>query len=123
MIKRDILNYLNQKVGEIEFPDGTSEDVINAKLAEYSKAPPLPPPAPDVTPRQIRQALIRMGYPLSMVTDGIAALPSPHKELAEVEWEYSGLILRSNPLVSMLAQGQGWTTEQLDDLFKFALTL
>jgi len=123
MIKRDILNYLNQKVGEIQFPDGTSELEIAAKLSEYSQSPPSAPPAPDVTPRQIRQALIRMGYSMTMVTDGIAALPSPHKELAEVEWEYSTMILRSNPLVAMLAQGQGWTTEQVDELFKFANTL
>lgn len=40
MIKRDIKNYLNVKIGELEFPDGTSEQVIAQVLAAYAHAPP-----------------------------------------------------------------------------------
>lgn len=35
-MKRDILNYLGQKIGEIEFPDDTSEEVIQNCLAMYA---------------------------------------------------------------------------------------
>lgn len=40
MAKRDILNYLGQKIGELELPNGTSEETWQAKLAMYAKAPP-----------------------------------------------------------------------------------
>lgn len=42
MIKRDIKNHLNVKIGEIEFPDGTSELAIQKALAAYTNAPPSP---------------------------------------------------------------------------------
>ena len=37
---RDILNYLDEKVGELELPDNTTEDIWQDKLAPY-KVPPL----------------------------------------------------------------------------------
>lgn len=37
---RDILNYLNQKIGELELPDDTSEQIWQEKLAPYKIAPP-----------------------------------------------------------------------------------
>lgn len=40
MIKRNILNYLGNKIGELEFADGTSEQVIADRLATYAHAPP-----------------------------------------------------------------------------------
>ena len=40
MEKRDILNYLGEKIGELELPEGTSEEVWAAKLAVYAVAPP-----------------------------------------------------------------------------------
>ena len=39
MIKRDIKNYLGAKIGELEFPDGTSELKIAQTLASYAHAP------------------------------------------------------------------------------------
>lgn len=39
-MKRDILNHLNEKIGELELPDDTSEEVWSAKLAPYAKEPP-----------------------------------------------------------------------------------
>lgn len=37
---RDILNYLDEKTGELELPDGTPEEVWEVKLAPY-RIPPL----------------------------------------------------------------------------------
>lgn len=73
-----------------------------------------------VTPRQIRQGLILLGHSLSDVDNAIAALPEPHRSLASAEWEYSTLVFRRNQLVEMLGQAQGWTADELDNLWIFA---
>lgn len=39
-MKRDILNYLDQKIGELELPDNTSEQEWEERLAIYKVAPP-----------------------------------------------------------------------------------
>lgn len=39
MEKRDILNYLGEKIGELELPIGTSEEIWQAKLALYAIPP------------------------------------------------------------------------------------
>ena len=39
MEKRDCLNYLGQKVGELELPEGTSEEIWAEKLSKYAVAP------------------------------------------------------------------------------------
>lgn len=39
-MKRDILDYQGNKLGELELPDGTTEEVWEAKLAHFSKPPP-----------------------------------------------------------------------------------
>lgn len=44
MIKRDLINHLNQKIGEIEFSDDTPQEVIDDILSRYS----LPPPNPSI---------------------------------------------------------------------------
>jgi hypothetical protein len=39
---RDILNYLGDKIGEMELPDDTPEEVWEQRLAIYAVAPPSP---------------------------------------------------------------------------------
>lgn len=39
-MKRDILDYLGNKLGEMELPDDTSEEVWAAKLAKFAVDPP-----------------------------------------------------------------------------------
>lgn len=121
-MKHDILNYLNEKIGEIELPDDTPEAVVLEKLARYAA----PPPAEvivDVSPRQIRQALILSGVPLATITDALATLPEPTKSLAQVEWEYATVFERSRPLVAEVGVLLGWSSDQLDAIWKFAATL
>lgn len=78
---------------------------------------------PDVTPRQMRQALILMGVSLSQITDALNSLPEPQKSLAQVEWEYSISFQRHRPLVENVGAMLGWTSNQLDNLWRFAATL
>lgn len=122
MAKRDILNHLDVKIGELELPDGTSEEVWEQRLAPYK----LPPPEkyiPDVTPRQIRQAWVLMGKQLSEIDDAINALPEPYETMAKIEWEYSISVKRKNPLVEMLGQSQGYSADDLDALWVLAASL
>lgn len=121
-MKRNILNHLGEVIGELELPDNTSEDTWTAQLATYGIAPSSLVPK-IVTPRQIRLSLIQSNISLQTVVDAIAALPSPYKEMAEVEWEYSTTIERHNPLVEMLAESQNISSKQVDALFILAATL
>lgn len=122
MISRDILNHLGHKVGTLQFPDGTSEEVISAKLAVYA-TPPKAAEVPSVTPRQIRQALVLSGVSIPSIEAAIASLPEPQKSFAQIEWEYSTLFIRSNPLVAQIGAVVGFTSDQLDSLWKLAGSL
>ena len=77
----------------------------------------------EITPRQARQALLIAGISEQMIVDAINTLPSPTKEMALIEWEYSVAFLRYNPLVATMAQMLGWNTQQLDDLWILGATL
>lgn len=81
------------------------------------------PPAPTptavpsaVTMRQARLALLGAGL-LDDVDAAINALPSPQKEAARIEWEYSQEVQRHNGFVSVLAPMLGMTAAQTDNLF------
>lgn len=41
-MKRDILDYQGNKIGELELPDDTSEEVWQKKLSFYTQTPPSP---------------------------------------------------------------------------------
>lgn len=89
--------------------------VDGAWLVEVN-APPAPIVPGAVTMRQARLALLNAGL-LSQVDAEIAALASPQKEAAQIEWEYSQEVQRHNGFVSLLAPSMGLTEAQLDQLF------
>lgn len=122
METRNILNYLGDVIGQLELPDGTSEEIWAEKLAVYAVAPATPIIA-DVTPRQIRQALILSGVSISQIDDALESLPEPTRSLAKTEWEYSTSFQRSRPLVSQVGALLGWSSTQLDDLWLYAAGL
>ena len=79
--------------------------------------PPEPPVAPSaVTMRQARLALLGAGL-LDDIDAAINGLPSPQKEAARIEWEYSQEVQRHNGFVSVLAPILGLTEAQTDALF------
>ena len=99
------------------------EDLIAQIEADFVPEPPQPAPIPNiVTMRQARLALLQSNL-LSSVDAAIASLPSPQKEAAQIEWEYSQEVHRDKELVGMLAPALGLTKLQLDDLFTLASTL
>ena len=85
-----------------------------------SPAPsPVPPP---VTMRQARLALLGAGL-LDDVEAAIAALPSPQKEAARIEWEYATEVQRSSGLVPMMGAALGLDDAALDGLLIEAAAL
>ena len=78
------------------------------------------PPAPTVptvlTMRQARLVLFTAGL-IGSVQAAINALPSPQKEKAQIEWDFSNEVQRHNGFVSQLAPALGLTSEQVDALF------
>lgn len=78
------------------------------------------PPAPTVptvlTMRQARLVLFTAGL-IGSVQAAINALPSPDKEKAQIEWDFSNEVQRHNGFVSQLAPALGLTSEQVDALF------
>lgn len=118
---RNIYNLQGIPVGQLSLPDDTPESVWEQKIAEYAQ--PVPKVIPDVTPRQIKQALVLSGVSLEMIDSALATLPEPTKSLALIEWNESNMFVRSRPLVASVGQMLGWTSQQLDDLWLFAGTL
>ena len=75
-----------------------------------------------VTMRQARLALLAAGV-LGDVAPALAALPSPQRDAAEIEWEYASEVRRDAPLIAALGSALGLTEDQIDDLFEAAAAL
>lgn len=75
-----------------------------------------------VTMRQARLALLGAGK-LGQIDAAIDGLPSPQKEAARIEWEYSQEVQRNKPLVLALAPALGLDDAALDALFLAASKL
>ncbi len=94
--------------------------VIDCQTGEtvlVDPAPRGPEPVPSVvTMRQARLALLGVGL-LDDVAAAIATLPSPQKEAATIEWEYSQTVERNRPFVLTLSAALGLTPAEIDQLF------
>jgi hypothetical protein len=121
-MKRDVIDYLGNKIGEMDFEDDASESFILSSLSKFAKPPPTAGFA-DVTPRQIRQALVMSGISLDSIDTSMNALPEPMKTMAKIEWEYSVGFQRSNQLVNMMGQSLGFNQAMLDALWMKAKSL
>jgi hypothetical protein len=80
-------------------------------------------PIYNVTPRQMRIALVMSGISLTTIDSMIDALPEPNKSVARITWEYSVEFQRNNPLLVSMAPALGLTSTQVDQLFALAATL
>lgn len=75
-----------------------------------------------VSMKQARLALLQQGT-LATVTAAISAMTGVPGQSAQIEWEFSAMVNRKDPLVIQLTTSLGWTSEQLDALFILASTL
>jgi hypothetical protein len=109
-------------VGAVACPDdvgiGWTYDGTN-----WAAPAPKPPPVPGVVfMRQARLALLQAGK-LAAVDTAIAALPSPAKDRAQIEWEYATEVKRDSDLVAQLAPALNLDAAGLDALFTAAASL
>lgn len=109
----DRLNWVNLKMN-------ATRDGLEAYVPEPVVLPPIVPQK--VTMRQARLALLNAGK-LADVDVAIASLPSPQKEAAQIEWEWSSTVERSRPLVQTLGTLLSLSEQDLDNLFIEAATL
>lgn len=105
----------------------TCDDVVQAGWLDDGISitpPPIKPPAVPqvVTMRQARLALMGDSK-LSTVNAAIAAMPGVQGDAARIEWEFSGEVTRTQPLVLAMGQVLGLTDVQLDALFTTAAAL
>ena len=101
----------------IEVPEGwtvEAETVNERYLEDYVYKPIAVPSA--VTMRQARLALLEAGK-LNMIPTIINSLPSPTKEAAGIEWEYSSEVQRHNGFVSQIGPALGMSSAEIDALF------
>ena len=75
-----------------------------------------------VTMRQARLAMLGANI-LHLVDGAIAAMASPAKEAAQINWEYASEVQRDDTLVGALASGLGMTSADVDALFIAAAEL
>lgn len=104
-----------------------------SEVQEGDFPPPPAPPVPvpfAVTTRQARIILALQPSPdnafphlLAYITAQFEALPEPDKTVAEITWEYSTEVQRTNPLIAQMQAMIGFTDEQIDQLFIQAATL
>jgi hypothetical protein len=99
-------------------------DVWRQTWVEEPEPPPAPKPIPaKVTMRQARLILLQAGL-LDQVEGAIAAIENPvERRAAEITWEYSIEVERTNPLVTRLSTVFGLTDEQVNDMFRQAAKL
>lgn len=97
-----------------------------AEEKQYWAYTPPPPPQPTVpasiTMRQARLVLFTSGL-MGSVQSAIDSLPSPQKEKAQIEWEYSNEVQRHNGFVAALGPALGLTDAQIDALFMAGASL
>lgn len=102
-----------QRQGKVVRPDENGLPI--AEAADVT-------PPTSVTMRQARLALLGAGK-LSLISTAIAALPSPQKEAAQIEWEYAATVERSSALTEILAASLQLSEADLDNLFTSAAAL
>lgn len=69
------------------------------------------------SPAQMRIALIRIG-----LLEQVQAIADSDPE-ASIVWEYATSIERSSPLIDALGGPNGFTPEQIDDIFRAAMVV
>lgn len=115
-----------KKAGKTRVWDGAAwQQVANADVPPLPAAPgPEPDPVPQsCTRRQGLLALLSFGHRRADIEALIAAIPEDvDREAAEIEYE-AATWERSNTVLQQMWAQLGGTPEQLDELFRVAVTL
>lgn len=119
---------VNIILGEIEDSIPCSDEVCIGWTHDNDAfiPPPLKEPEPQplglLSARQFRLGLHVNGL-LASVQGSIDALNEPERTAAQIEWEYATQIERDHPLVENLSAQLGLTDQQIDAMWRGAMTL
>lgn len=78
------------------------------------------PKKEDISPRQLRLALLSIGLSESVIDTAILNLQSPLKEQAQIAWKYSLSYKRDEAAVQAIGTLAGLSSEQLDSIWELA---
>lgn len=78
---------------------------------------------PDLTPRQLRLALLTYGVDLTMITTAINSMPEPSRSYASISWDYAISFERRSPMISGVAAILGLTSEEIDYIWDIGANL
>jgi len=81
------------------------------------------PPIEDISPRQIRMALLSFGLAENAIDGAISNLSSPQKEQAMIAWKYSTTFQREAEAVAIIGSLLSLSSEQLDSIWKVGASL
>jgi hypothetical protein len=90
-----------------------------AELAELTANPPVPAM---IMPAQMRIVLALHGVSAASVEAVIGTLSDPTKTIASIRWEYATTFSRHDPVLKQLGAALGFSPDQIDDLFREAVT-
>lgn len=77
-------------------------------------------PIEDISPRQLRLALLSIGLNETVIDTAILNLESPLKEQAQIAWKYSLSYKRSELAVQTIGSLAGLSSKQLDSIWELA---
>lgn len=99
-------------------PADPAEPLGNGVVQEIPVPQTVPP---QVTPRQIRLALVDAGLDPDAITAALDLIEDDvTRKKARIEWEYASVINRRHPLIAQLAAIEKMPEEQVDALFQAA---
>ena len=78
---------------------------------------------PDITPVQLRTALVLSGISLESIAAIVDSFPEPQRTIAYVKWEYAVVYERNDVMVDVIAGALELTSEQIDNIWLLGATL
>lgn len=98
--------------------------VLDAVLAAHDPLALPVVPLPPLSPRQLRLGLLSTGTTETDVDALIEAITDPDlRAWSRIEWKHATSFDRDHPLIADLAPTLGYTPEQIDTLWAWALAL
>jgi hypothetical protein len=70
-----------------------------------------------ISAKQIRQALVGSGVPLSAIDAAIDSMQEPQRTFVKIEWDNSTMFERNHPMIEGLGGQLGLSPQQIDGLF------
>ena len=96
---------------------------ISVEINKITEDIPVFKDFPLVSARQIRLALVKLGFSLEKIDAGISNFEEPELSEVKISWEYATEFHRYSPLLDSVGEKLGFTPDNLDDLFSLAYKL